>query len=119
MCYRQCVTFSVLLRVCYGAGDSHITLVGVDAVEQGFRCHPLDWQAALGDKQRHVRRLWTSTAQNFCTGASLHILRVLQKGFAASRDQQYEQLQTAGLLKDGEDVELHTNHVDSKDSLGR
>ena len=90
--------------MCYGAGDSHVTLVGVDAVEQGFRGHPLDWQAALGDKQQQVRTPWTSP-----TSAR----ELLQKDTVASRDQQY---QTAGLLKEGEDVELHTKLVDP--SLG-
>ena len=50
---------------------------------------------------------------NLCTGATAKNFRVLQIDAVASRDQQY---QTAGLLKEGEDVELHTKLVDP--SLG-
>ena len=34
-------------------GDSHVTLVCVDSVKQGLRCHPLDRQAALAGR-RHI-----------------------------------------------------------------
>lgn len=46
---------------------SHVTLVGVDAVEQGLRRHPLDRQAALQEQTSAQPGLRISTHTLPCT----------------------------------------------------
>lgn len=43
-----------------GSQHSHVTLVGVDTVEQSLRCHPLDGQAALQEQTSAQPGLWLS-----------------------------------------------------------